>query len=225
MTIGRKLATVVALLIIASANSAYCQSSFLKHKQSGIGLSAFYNSGENYTGLGAAFGYSYETRFDLGLVVSRASFDDDVIGNDGSAISIMPFATATLIKPSKSRVFGAEVTASYGHATYNSDALKLQRLDLSENGINAGIMLYTRHETSPTLDMFPRAGIVYVNIRQKFEDASGQSETETLEDFGFVLGIDFLFNDKITIGPEFATNDGHNSYKLNFGLVIPGNKL
>lgn len=221
MTLRRKLATLVAVAVLVSTNSAYSQSSFLKHKQSGIGLSGFILSGEEFTGLGAAFGYSFESRFDLGLVVSRTGFEDGVIGNDGNSISLSPYATATLVKPSRSSVFGAELSASYGYATYDSDDLARQRLDLSENGINIGIILYTRHETSPTLDVFPRAGVAYVNVRQKLANSTGQSETADFEDVGFLLGFDFLFNDKVTVSPEFNTIDGNNSYRIGVGLILP----
>ena len=220
--IMKKVVTVLlTLTILLSTEIAYSQSSFLKYRQSGIGLSAFLNSGENYTGFGASFGYSFASKFDLGLVVGRTNFDDEVIGRDGNGTSFSPFATVTLFKPSKISILGAELSASYGYGSYNSDELKRQNLDLSEDGINAGGTIYMRIETSPTLDVFPRLSIAYAKISQKLENAAGQSETATVEDVGYIVGIDFFFNDKVTIGPEFSTFDGNNSYKLIIGLVIP----
>lgn len=207
--------------LLLSADIALGQGSFLKEGQSGFGLTAFVKSGENYTGYGGDIGYSFAAKFDLGLIIGRTNFENIVIGRNGKGTSYSPYATLTLLKPSKISRIGIELNASYGIGNYTSDDLEAQNLDLNEEGINAGGTIYMKMETSPDLDIFPRVSIAYVKIDQKLDDPSGNSETESIENVGYIVGIYFLFSDKVVVGPDFTTNDGNNSFRLSIGWVIP----
>jgi len=219
-----RVAMQISLILLATiwAGAAVGQGRFLDDGQNGFEINGSLWSGKDYTSLGASFGYSFGAKFDLGLGVSRSSFDDEVIGNDGSGTEFTPFAVATIVKPTDTSNVGVELTAAYGIASFSSDALDFLDWDMSAKALTAGGNLYFRIQSSPTLEIYPAASVDYVSVTAKLEDSMGNSEDEDVNEVAFGAAVSFLFNKKVHVTPAFRSFDGETSFAISIGLVVPG---
>jgi len=214
---------LLCLFVLGAFTSvAFGQSRFLENGQNGAEISAGFGSGDNYTSLSAGFGYSFGAKFDIGLGVSRSSFDDEVIGEDGSAMEFSPFALVSLVRPTETSIVGVELSAAYGFGNFSSDGLDFLRWDMSSTAFDFGANLYLKLKSSPTLTVYPIVGVDYVSVKLEVEDSYGTTEDETVDDIAFSVGVNLVFNNRFVLTPAFRTFDGNNSWGISAGLLIPG---
>ncbi len=215
------LATLLLLLVFA-ANTAMAQSRYLKDGQSGVGIGASLGSGDGYSSLSAAVGYSFGSKFELGVGIAKTSFDDNVIGNDGSATEFDPYFLASIVRPRNGSMVGLELSAQYGKATLSSDALDEAVWDMTSTLWSFGGNLYLKVVSSPSLEVYPMVSADYLTSTTEIEDSYGNSVDDDNSDVSLGVGLGLLFNKKVTITPRLSTYDGETSYGISVGLILPG---
>jgi hypothetical protein len=212
---------LIAVLVVFAALPAAGQVRFLEEGQNGFGLSAGLGTGEDYSSLGANFGYGISGRYEVGLGFSKVSFDDEVIGNDGSGTAFAPYFLAAVIKPTEASMFGLELGAAYEIDSYSSDALDYNNWDMSGKAFTAGASLYLKVPASPTVTIYPSLSVGYVTLSVEIEDSYGDSVDDDTSDAAIGASVAFLFNNKIWLSPSFRTFDGNSSYGLSVGFSLP----
>lgn len=210
------------LLVTGGAGAALGQSRFLDDGQSGAMVSIAAGTGEDYTSLGAGFGYSFGSKFELGLAFTRSSFDDEVIGEDGSGTEFTPYVLASVVRPTADSRLGLELGASYGFASFSSDGLDFLDWDMTGSALSIGGNLYLRLESSPSLTVYPLVSADYVTATVEIEDSYGDSVDEEVNEVAFGAGVALLFNRKVTVTPSFRSFDGDTSWGVSVGVVLPG---
>lgn len=220
----RRTATFITLLllVLTAAGTAMAQSRYLEDGQSGAAISAGLGSGDGYSSLSAGLGYSFGSKFELGLGVSKSSLDDDLIGNDGSLSEISPYALATVVRPKNGSMVGLEFSAQYSKGTFSSDGLDELVWDMTSSAVGIGGNLYLKLESSPSLQVYPMVSADYITITTKIEDAYGDSVDDDTSDVSLGVGLGLLFNKKVAITPHLSTFDGETSYGVSVTLLIPG---
>lgn len=220
-----KKLVITALLVAAvmAAAPALAQMRFLEEGGSGFGLGAGISSGDGMTGLGGGFVYTASGKFDLGINVNRLSFDDDVIGNDGSALGFTPFLALGLVRPEGDQKLGLELGASWEKASYDSDGLDALEWDMSSTGLTGTLSMYMRADVSPSLVMFPEVSVGYITGNVEIEDSFGDSVDDDISEAIFGAAVSFFFNDRVRLTPSLVSIDGETTWGVTLGVVMAGN--
>lgn len=219
----KKLSISLALMIVALvAAPAMAQMKFLDEGRSGFGLGVGLSSADGISGLGGGVVYTAAGRFDLGFNVTRLSLDDDLIGNDGSAVTLTPTITMGLVRPAGEQRLGLELGAAYETTTYDSDGLDALGWDMSSSGLTGMLSLYMRAVASPSLVMFPELSVGYVTGSMEIEDSFGDSVDEDVSEAVFGAGVSLFFNDRVRLTPSFMSIDGETTWGVTLGIVTAG---
>lgn len=211
----------IALIVASTALPAFGQMRFLEDGQNGFGLCAGLGKGENSSSFGANFAYGISGRYEVGLAFSAVSFDDVVIGNDGSGTAFAPYFSAAVVKPTETSMFGLDLGAGYEIDSYSSDTLDYNNWDMSGNAFTGGASLYLKVPTSPATTVYPSLSVDYVSASTKIEDNFGGSVDGDTSDVAIGASVAFLFNNKFWLLPSFRTFDGNSSYGLSIGVSLP----
>ena len=209
-----------AAVVISVPVGAYAQSHLFGDGQSGAGLAANLESGEDYTMVGATFGYTVNGRIDFGLSFGRASFDESEYGEDFSATQIAPYANATIVRPTAQSPVGVILQGAYGKTSFSGDVLDNQQWDLSSVGLSAGGVLYLELEASPEVKVYPALGVGYSSVTSTIEDQANNSVDEEVTDTLFSGGVTLLFNNRVFVTPSFTSFDGSSSWGVSAGVVL-----
>ena len=214
------IAVICCVSLVASQESL--GQSYLFHDgQNGFGVAGTIESGEDYTSFGAKFAFSAAGRFDLGVEVGKASFDESEYGEDFSATQLSPFVAAMLVRPNESSPVGVIASAAYGAATFSGDELDALSWDLSSTSYAVGGVLYLELESSPKLSVFPAVGVSYAGVTATLEDSAGASVDEETKDMLITGSVTFYFNQQVFITPSLYTFDGSSSWGVAAGVAVP----
>ena len=109
----------------------------------------------------------------------------------------------------------------YGFASADVDEEGVTA-DISSRSWTAGIMVGGVASSSPGLSILPSVGFAYVN--QNIEIESDILDFEGSDDFGLLtLAAGFVFNEKVTVRPNFSLPVGLDDSEPIFGIGIAFN--
>jgi len=220
MMTWQRVIVVMVAAVISVPVVAHAQSHLFGDGQNGAGLAANLESGEDYTMVGATFGFTVNGRIDFGLSFGRASFDESEFGEDFSATQFAPYANATIVRPTSQSPVGVIIQGAYGKTSFSGDVLDFQQWDLSSVGLSAGGVLYLELEASPEVKVYPALGVGYSSVTTTLEDQANNSTDEEVTDTLFSGGVTLLFNGRVFITPSFTSFDGSSSWGVSGGVVL-----
>jgi hypothetical protein len=200
------------------AQPVLAQSRLFPTDQSGFSLAAGVGSADDVSSLGAAITMTAKARFDLGIAVSRLSFDSNVAGGDGVGVEIRPFATLTVVRPANPLKLGVELAAGYAKGVYNSDGFRTDGWLQGRDALNVGANFYFRLRGSPGLLIYPGFSVDYV----KFDLDGGAFAAEDDSELAYGLDVTFLFDNNVIVTPSYQSLGGEKSMGLSIGFLIPG---
>jgi hypothetical protein len=189
--------------------------------QNGFGIAGSLESGEDYTSVGAKFAFSAAGRFDFGVEVGKASFDESEYGEDFTATQFSPFASAILVRPNESSPVGVIARAAFGTTSFSGDDLDALQWELGSTSYIAGGVLYLELESSPGLTVFPAVGVGYASVTATLEDSFGVSVDDEVQELLISGSVTFFLNQQMFITPSFTTFDGSSSWSVTAGIAIP----
>ena len=208
-------------ILVCGAGGAFAQSRYLEDGQNGFAVSGAVGSGEDYTSFGAGFDYSISGRYDIGVGISRASYDEDEFGPDFSSTEITPFFAIALVRPSETSPVGFELGASYGFASISGDVLDYNELEMSANATSLGGNVYFFVDSSPTLRIIPSLTLAYNMGKSKIEDSFGNSVETDVDGIAIGGAVSFQINKKVWIVPRITHFDESTSWSVRVGLTMP----
>ncbi len=202
----------------AWTHPAMAQSRLFPTNQSGFSVAAGFGSADDVSSMGASIAMTAKARFDLGVSVSRLTFDSDVSSEDGAGVEIRPFASYTVVRPANAMDLGVELTAGYAKGVYNSDGFINDGWLQGRDALNVGANFYFRLRSSPTLIIYPGCSVDYV----KFDLDGGRSVAEDDSEMAYGLDVTFLFSNNVFVTPSYLNLGGEKSVGLSVGILIPG---
>jgi hypothetical protein len=200
------------------AHPVLAQSRLFLTDQSGFSLAAGFSSADDVSSIGAAVAMTAKARFDLGIAVSRLSFDHSVVGTDGTGVEIRPFVTWGVVRPANSLKLGVELAAGYSKGVFSSDGFRTEGWLQGRDALNIGANFYFRLRSSPGLVIYPGFSVDYV----KFDLDGGLSRAEDDDEMAYGLDLTFLFDENVFITPSYQSLGGEKSTVVSIGFLIPG---
>ncbi len=186
---------LVSCLIACITCSLYPQGAYLERGLSGFGATAGFSSNENVSGFSLSAGYSFSGVFDIGMTVARLSLDREIIGSDGSSVSISPgIAYYPLKQDAAGTPVSIAVSARYIRESYSSDELDRLNISLTADFFSFGGSVFRDFYFSPAAYFQPYAGIGYLTGSSKVEDAAGNSVSTDYTTTLFGFGTSIIFN-------------------------------
>ncbi len=217
---------ITFLVVVCSANVAYSQGDYFEKGVSGFEVDAGFFSNDDLSGLGGGFGYSISGIFDLGLSVSRVSFDEKLAGEDMHATAVSPYVTFHVIKQDSIRFpISVSIGGAYERDSYSSDALDLLDWELKGDYFAFGFSVFKNVSTSPAMAIQPRGSFSYVTGSTEISDKYGNSERESNNTTSFEIGVSLLFKTSPTttfrLHPGISINEDNTTFSLGVGLIVP----
>lgn len=212
-----------------NSNSTFSSKLFDKGN-SGTSLSGRIFSGDKFYGYEISFGFSINGVFDIGLGISRYSFDNpDSLDNfDLKGISLFPSISYHLLKQSENTPVSIAIGISYKIDFYSSQFLKDQHPhrppDMSASGISYGSIVYSTAKMSDSFQIMPELGIIYDSNNLIIDTGFISGENEYSDDLlSLKVGLNFRFassNSAFYFNPGIIANKYDNNYTITMSFII-----
>ncbi len=215
------------VFVFLAVNVSFGQGVFLDKGVSGFGIGAGFGTNEDVTSFGGSVGYSFNGIFDIGLDINRFSFDQKLLGDDLSAITISPSVAFHALKQNENIPVSISLGAGYDYQKYSNDALDALNIDMTGGFFSIGASIFGYFKVAPSMKIQPALGVTYVTGEMKLEDDAGNSETSDDNTTVFGLGISLVFvishKNVLAITPRINFTEDNTSFVLNFSFILPTN--
>ena len=212
-------------ICVVAANSAYAQGIYLPSGQNGLAIAGGYQPDELGDTFGGAVSYSFAGTFDAGANISYTVFDEDELGFDATAVGFGPAVSWHALKPNDSLPLGISLGGAYSFLSVNSDDLDDFGAEVSGNTLTFSGVVSGFFDLSDTALIRPYGGVYYANTELEVELDGFGSESESDDETGAVLGLEFLFGRSgstwIALGPSITFARDERQFGVGIAVILP----
>jgi hypothetical protein len=162
--------------------------------------------------------------FDLGFSAGRISVDDDVIGDDLSAIALAPSLAIHFLKQGNQIPISLAGFAGYERDVFSADILEQNGLDLFSNSFSFGGSIYGTLSMTPRVNLVPIVSLSYITTEATVENNVGSSVSDSdnsiAVSFGLNVGVKDYSGNLFFVTPAVSLDDGDTAFSLSLGYVF-----